>query len=1654
MNSTITHLIQQRSHHQPEAIAIMAPGRSPVSYGQLATQIQAIHRQLQNLGIQSGDRIALVLPNGPEMAVAFLAIASAVTSAPLNPNYQESEFDFYLSDLQVKAVITLAGMDSPVRRSAIKQGVVLWELLPDRAKAGLFQLQGNPVAPASLLDAAEPQDIALILHTSGTTARPKMVPLPQSHLCRSAQQIQTTLAITPADRSLNIMPLFHIHGLVGVLLASLTGGGAVICTPGFGADAFFDWWETERPTWYSAVPTLHQAILSAAAAHRDVIERSPLRLIRSSSASLPAPVLRDLEATFNVPVIEAYGMTEAAHQMASNPLPPAVRRLRSVGQATGLEIAIMDKAGNRLTAGEIGEVVIRGETVTPGYLDHPEANAKAFTQGWFRTGDRGYLDPEGYLFLQGRLKEMINRGGEKISPLEVDEVLLTFPGVAQAVTFAVPHPTLGEDVAAAVVPHPNLTVDPTTLRQWLFQQVADYKVPSQIVIVASIPKGATGKMQRIGLAEKLAHVLQQPQVAPRTNLEKLIADIIAEVLKLDAVSVFDNFFALGGDSLQGTQVVSRLNDQLGLDLINVILFQQPTVAALAAELEPLIHATLSQQEMTAPLSFAEQRLWFLNQLAGAHPGDRTTRAIALTGQLNFPALEQSLKIIVQRHETLRTRFVLMGDQPAKVIMPDREFPIVRVDLSEVPPDVRSQQPNNEIQAFLQQPFDLQTTPLIRVLLLRLTDQSHLLVFCLHHIISDGWSLGVLWQEYSALYQALCEGRSPALPELPIQYVDYARWQQEWLQGEVLETQLAYWQTQLKLPLPTLQLPQDVIANQPQNHSGGQEQLALSPVLTARLKQLNQQTGTTCFMVLLAAFQLLLSRYSGQTDMIVGLPIAGRQQVETEGLIGLFLNTLAIRTDLSGHPTFRQLLEQLRHNTLDAYEYQDLPFSKLIEVLNPQRDLHRHPVFDVMFNFVNTPQTNSGNLPQLQFESLDSLSEPAPQFLLSLYAREDAGQIKIRLVYPQATFSRDRILSLLDQYQYLLEQIVTAPDVTITSYSLVTPGSRAVLPDPSMVVPKPHYPDITQLVQAWVRRNPEQIAIVQGDRDRTWSYQALWQRSCTIAQTLLGQGIQPGDVVAVVGPRSFEFVANMLGVWLSGGVLLSIDPDLPQQRQQLMIEQAQARYFLPIATPVPVEQDRPFPAITAEAAAYVFFTSGTTGIPKAVLGNHQGLTHFLTWQQQTFAIQPHDRVAQLTNLSFDVVLRDIFLPLTSGATLCLPTPEIASQIADGGVILPWLAQQQISIIHAVPSLVRSWLSETLPTVALATLRWLFLAGEPLSDQLVQRWRQAFPTGDIVNLYGPTETTLAKSYYQVPQSLLQGTQPIGQALPNTQLLILADQQRLCGVGELGEIMVRSPFRTNGYLNASIEQQQRFMPNPYRPNDATDLCYATGDLGRYRPDGTIEILGRLDHQVKIRGVRIEPTEIEAILAKHPAIHQAIVVACADPSGDTCLVAYIVLTATADNASELRSFLKEHLPTVMLPAVWVELVAMPLLPNGKVDRRNLPPPDFSHVAHIDNFVAPRNELEQQLAQIWCEVLQRPQISIHDNFFDLGGHSLATTRVASRIRTQLQIELSIQTLFERPTIAELAPVIQDRQNGNASQNSQIKVQPRISPSIRHDSSR
>jgi amino acid adenylation domain-containing protein/FkbM family methyltransferase len=1208
----------------------------------------------------------------------------------------------------------------------------------------------------------------------------------------------------------------------------------------------------------------------------------------------------------------------------------------------------------------------------------------------------------------------------------------------------------GSDKLYPVPVFPDTILTVSALRQYLQKKLPDYLIPSAIVFLDSLPLSPTGKVDRKSLP---APDLDRPElgkafVAPRGAVEVQLTKIWEKVLRRSPIGVQDSFFELGGHSLIAVQLIHQIGKVFGKTLPVTALFQAPTIEQVAVVLgeTSLDSAFISRRPNrdSAPLSFAQQRLWFLDQLEPESSAYNVSDAIRLTGRLNVAVLEQSLNEILSRHELLRTVFRAMDGQPVQLIATAPHLKLPVMDLRKLPETKREAEVQRLASEEAQRPFDLAEGPLIRAILARLGDEDHAFILIMHHIISDAWSTGVLFRELSAIYGAFSNGKPSPLSELPIQYADFANWQRQWLQGETLETQLAYWKKQLGGAPPVLDLPTDRPRPAVQTYRGAQHSVLLSQTLSKGLKAFSQYEGATLFMTLLAAFKVLLRRYTGQDDVIVATPIAGRSRAEVDGLIGFFVNTLVLRTDLAGNPSFRELLYLVRDVALGAYAHQDLPFEKLVEELQPERSLSYSPLFQVFINMFKPTQAFA-ELPGLTAEILE-VPEVRARFDLTLYVIEQDEGIRFKLVYNTDLFGSERMLEMLRQFEYLLEQILVEPDKPIERYSLITQRFRLLLPDPEQEIPEPPYGSVMQLFTTWVKSTPQQCAVSQGTD--TWSYDELAESAHAIAQVLLAQGLGQGDVVAVSGSRSFGLIASMLGALFSGGVLLTLDQNLPSYRQQRMVREARAKWLLYSGAGRPHDEwsgfltiyhiasdtgrviglatsaslgRLPLPDLTSEAAAYIFFTSGTSGTPKGVLGTHKGLVHFLNWQRQTFKIGPQDRIPQLTGLSFDVVLRDIFLPLTSGATLSLP-PE-GSEV-EAAEILPWLEREQISILHIVPSVAQSWLGETPPGVSLRHLRWVFFAGEPLTDSLVRHWRQAFPqAGEIVNLYGPTETTLAKCYYQVPSDNRPGVQPVGSPLPETQALVLNQNNELCGVGESGEIVLRTPFRTLGYINALEEQQRRFVANPFRA-DPQDMLYRTGDGGRYLPDGLVEIRGRLDDQVKIRGVRIEPGEISAVLGQHPAITETVVVAREDVPGDKRLVAYLVCKQSAPTITELYSFLKDKLPNYMVPSAFVFLERLPLTPNGKVDRRALPAADQGRPELEKAFVAPRDTLEVQLTKIWENVLGRSPIGVRDNFFELGGHSLLAVQLVHEVGKASKKILPVKALFEAPTVEQLAVVL------------------------------
>ena len=1028
-----------------------------------------------------------------------------------------------------------------------------------------------------------------------------------------------------------------------------------------------------------------------------------------------------------------------------------------------------------------------------------------------------------------------------------------------------------------------------------------------------------------------------------------------------------------------------------------------------------------------PVSFAQQRLWFLDQLAPGNASYNVAAAMLLTGWLNIPALEQTFNEIIRRHETLRTTFQIVMGELVQVVVPHQHL-IPVVDLRFLAVDKCDIQRLTGEEVHL--PFDLAHGPLLRVKLLWLSETEHLLLLTMHHIVADAWSIGVLMQELAALYAAFSTGQPSPLAELPIQYADFAHWQRQWLQGEVLSSQLAYWRHQLA-DLPMLNLPTDRPRPAVQSYRGATQYLELSLSLTQALEALSQQAGVTLFIILLAAFQTLLYRYTGQTDIAIASPIANRNRSEIEGLIGFFVNTLVLRTDLSGNPTFQELLRRVREVALGAYAHQDLPFERLVEELQPERNLSHTPLFQVMFALQSAP-TPPLELTGLTLEFLEVESKTA-RFDLSLSIENVEQGLKGALEYSTDLFDSTTITRMWSHFQVLLEDIVAHPEQQLASLSLLTVRERTQLVVDWNNTEADYSLDlcIHQLFEAQVERRPNALACTSPIEQLT--YQELNYRANQLAHTLQVLGVGPEVLIGVCIERSVTMVVAMLAVLKAGGAYLPLDPTYPPARLQFMLEDAQVSILLtqqqwlehlgPLRSQV-ICLDRDWDRfqhqtnlpsnVSTRNLAYVIYTSGSTGKPKGVAVEHGSLLNLVFWHQQAFDVSPTDRASQIAGTAFDAYGWEIFPYLAAGASIHIPDEQTRTSPEQ---LRQWLILEAITLSFLPTPLAEQVLEGDWSGTA---LRVLLTGGDVL---------HRYPDPDLpftlVNHYGPTESAVVTTSGLVTPQKQVGLPALGRPIANTQVYLLDAYLQPVPIGVKGELYIGGAGLARGYLNHPELTTERFIsyPTELQPSSIIlDRLYKTGDLARYRPDGMLEFLGRIDEQVKIRGLRIELGEIEQVLAQHPLVQKAVVIAYKDVPAEQRLVAYLVKTLEQDlTSATLRCFLKQKLPEYMVPSAFVILEALPLTPNGKVDRR-LPAPN---VRLAQAYVAPQTAIEQALVGLWGEVLGVDQVGVHDNFFELGGHSLLVTQLTSRIRNAFGVDVPVRTFFEAPTAASMAEYIE-----------------------------
>ncbi|HEX3554514.1 MAG TPA: non-ribosomal peptide synthase/polyketide synthase, partial [Thermoanaerobaculia bacterium] len=1659
---------------RPEALAVAAGGED-LSYGELSSRASLLAARLRGLGVGPEVVVALCLERSPELVIAALGVLAAGGAyLPLDPASPPERLAALLADAGAPVLISDAGLAGQLGdRVAALAGV---ELLTLDGVGGPPALQGGSVLSAAPRSAAG--NLAYVIYTSGSTGRPKGVAVEHASLLRLIAWHRDAYAMRPDDRvTLLASPAFDAS--VWEIWPCLTAGAslwipfAAVRTDPARLSA---WWKEHGIT-LSFLPTpLAEAVLAeplpAGLALRSLLTGGD-RLNRRPAAGLPFRL------------VNHYGPTEATVVATSGAVTEEGCGHPSIGRPiSNTTVYLLDPALSLAPIGVPGEVCLGGN-VARGYLHRPDLTAESFVpDAWsgvagarlYRTGDLARLLPDGRLDFLGRRDHQVKVRGVRIELGEIESALVSLSGVAAA-TVAVRGEGAGRRLVAYVVP-----VGEPDIADWraaLRERLPEAMVPSSWTLLTALPLTANGKVDRRALPEPQGDVAAaEGAAAPQTPTEELLAGLFAAVLGVQAVGRDASFFDLGGHSLLVTKLVSQVRAAFAVELPLRALFTSPTVRELAEviketrrrdrmpappSLEPV------QRDGTLPLSFAQERLWLLDQLEPASPAYTIPMRLRLTGDLDVAVLAAAVGEIVRRHEALRTVFPAQAGRPVQSIRPASAFGWSVVDLSGHPGAEHRQ-----VAEAVRRGFDLASGPLLRLTLYRLGTREHVLLVTLHHIVGDGWSTGVFVRELSALYAAFSQGRPSPLAELPVQYADFAVWQRSWLTGELLQSQLGYWRERLAGAPAMLELPLDRPRPALQTSAGGLRGLTLSTDLVDGLRALSRRRGATLFMTLLAAGQLLLARLAGQEDILVGSPIAGRNRAEVEGLIGCFLNTLVLRTDLSGSPSFDELLDRVRESTLDAYAHQDLPFERLLEELRPERDLSRTPLFQVFFNMLSFPEV-ALRLPGLQLWP-ESVSSPLAKFDMTFYLKETEGGLQVDLVYNSDLFDAVRAEELLAQYELVLRAVAAEPERAIGGISLVTAGATARLPDPTAALSARWEGAVHDLFSGHARRSPGSLAAV--DPAETWTYGELEAQANRLAGWLGAGGLTAGDVVALWAHRSAPLVWGVLGVLKAGAVFIMLDPRYPAPRQAQMLRLARPRAWLQVeaAGPVPEELGRELddlgcscrlrlparaddrgalddfppepPGVTVgpDAAAYVAFTSGSTGVPKGVRGRHGSLSHFIPWLRQRFHLGADDRFSMLSGLAHDPLHRDLFTPLQLGAAVVIPDP---ARMDEPGWLAAWMRREGVTIAHLTPALgqILTAGNETEAGTEVPSLRHVFLVGDVLTRRDVARLRRLAPRVTVVNYYGSTETQRAVGYHVAEgpdRERVKEVLPLGRGTPDVQLLVLNAAGALAGVGELGELSVRSPHLALGYLGDPQLTAERFAVNPFT-GSPDDRLYRTGDLGRYLPNGEAVFAGRADTQVKVRGFRIELGEIEAVLLGFPGVREAVVVARQDGGDERYLAAYVVPAGGAALAApELRAFLRERLPDYMVPAAFMLLERLPLTPNRKVDRRALPAPDRN--SRESAFVAPDGAVEELLADLWSELLGVARIGANDHFFDLGGHSLLASRLLSRIRALLGVELSLRRIFELPTLRGLAREIALLRNAGATVAPPLDAVPRGVP--------
>jgi amino acid adenylation domain-containing protein len=1647
-------LLERQAERTPEAWAVIS-GDERLTYRELHERANRLARVLVARGVGPEVRVGICLGRSPEMLVGILGILKAGGAyVPMDPTYPADRLAFMIEEANGPVLLTqerfretLAGHGRPL--ICLDSG---WE------EIGWEEISREAATPPGT--SVRPENLAYVIYTSGSTGRPKGVLVSHRNLVHSLSA-RLGYYRNPVESFL-LLSSFAFDSSVAGIFGTLAQGGALVLPE---EDAqrdvprLLDLLDRHRISQLLSLPSLYSSLLDTAqepgrlAALRDVIV--------AGEACPPALIARHQRRLPETGLYNEYGPTEGTVWSTVYELPAGGGEAPIGRPIANMRAYLLNEQLRPVMLGTPGELFIGGEGLARGYHDRPDLTAARFVPNPFagpdepgsrlyRTGDLARFRADGCLDFLGRIDHQVKIRGYRIELEEIEAVLGRHPGLREVAVVAREDEPGDQRLVAYVVPERGSVPQVSELRAFVAEGLPEYMVPAVFVPLGGFPLTPNGKVDRRALPApgSARSELQGVYVAPSTLVEEVMAGVWADVLGVERVGVRDDFFELGGHSLLATQVVSRLREAFQVDLTLIWLFESPTVQGLSARVDAARRQGSSLSEIPLErvdrgaglaLSFGQQRLWFIDQLDPESPAYNVSQSFRVAGPLDPAVLAATLSEVVRRHEVLRTVFPAVDGRPVQAILEPAPQALPVVDLRGLADGPRQEEVRRLAAGEVARPFDLSRGPLLRSTLLQLGPDEHGVLFTLHHIVSDGWSMGVLMREMVALFEAFAAGSPSPLPELPVQYADFAAWQRRTLQGETLAAELGYWRRRLAGIPSLLALPTDRPRPAVQTFRGEEISFALPEPLSKAVRALGRSQSSTLFMTLLGAFQALLGRHARQDDVCVGTPVAGRTRREIEPLIGFFVNTLVMRADLRSNPSLRELLRQVREGTLEAHVHQDVPFEMLVEELAPERSLDHTPLFQALFALQPSlaEQAPAGGL---RIGPLGAERDTVKYDLTLVMADTPAG-LRGRLGYRSDLFEAATAARLLAHFESLLEAAVASPDLPVAGLPLLRPAERHQLQvewnDSAAVLPEA---SISRLFAEQAQRTPEATALVFAGESLT--YGDLDRRSNRLAHRLRALGIGPESRAGLMMERSLDMVVSLLGILKAGGAYVALDPSYPEARLAFMIEDSAlsvvltetrlaAAAGLAGADVLCLDDDEerrriaaqsdadPGVEVDPEGLAYVMYTSGSTGRPKGVAVAHRNVVRLVRGAGYA-DLGPQEVFLQLAPVSFDASTLEIWGPLLNGGRLVL-YPGTRASLEELGRTL---RTQGVTTLWLTAGLFHQMVDEH--PGDLATVRQLLAGGDVLSPRHVREIVAAHPGLTLINGYGPTENTTFTCCHPVRQeSGVRGSVPIGRPISNSSVYLLDRELGLAPLGVAGELFTGGQGVARGYLNQPALTAERFVPSPF--GEPGSRLYRTGDLARHLPGGSIEFLGRIDQQVKIRGFRIEPGEVETALRAHPAVGEAAVVVADGPRGDKRLVACVVAKPGSPGglAAELKSHLAALLPDFMLPSSLFLLGELPLTPAGKVDRLRILAAHSGRPERTAARVAPRTPVEEETARIWAEVLGLDEVGVYDDFFELGGHSLLATQVVSRMRQSFGREIPLRRIFEARTVAQLAEAVE-----------------------------